>query len=133
MKASQEQIKAIAYLFESAADWVVRNSFFKSYRKQRHVSRTDSVTQFIDNRVTLFRWARMPRFISVRSNRLSMELNFCVRKVLSCYRVDLLIDPMDFTLEYCDSPQDKILILGSIRIARLVNVEQVHKPEEPRE
>jgi hypothetical protein len=68
----------------------------------------------------------MPWFISMGSNRLSMELDFCSGKVFARYRVDMFIDPIDFTFEYCDSAQDEVPILGSIRISGLVNVEQVH-------
>jgi hypothetical protein len=58
-----------------------------------------------------------------------MELNFCTRKVFGSYRINLLVDPVDFTFEHCNSPKDKVLFLDSIRIARLIDVEQVHNLE----
>ncbi len=72
-------------------------------------------------------WARVPWLFFVGSYRLSVEFDFCVGEVSISNSIDLLINPIDFTLEYRDSSKDKVFVFFPVGIAGLVNVEQVHK------
>lgn len=60
------------------------------------------------------------------SDCLSVKFYFSVGEVLTGDTVDLFVDPVDLTLEDRYSTQNKILVLCAVRIARFVNIEQMH-------
>jgi hypothetical protein len=123
MQTPQEQVAAVADLFKGAAKWIADRSLLKRYSKQRHVTRRYGIAQFVDDLITLLRWTRMPRLLSMGSDGLGVKFDLGVGEVLAGDRIDLFIDPVDLALEHRNSAQDKIFVLRAIGIARFVNVE----------
>jgi hypothetical protein len=126
MQAPQEQIATVTDLFKGAGNRIAHRSLLKRYPKQCHVTRRYGIAQFIDDLVTLFRWTRMPRLLSMGGDCLCVEFDLGIGEILTSDPVDLFVNPVDLALEDRDSAQDKIFVLCAIRVARFVNVEQVH-------
>jgi hypothetical protein len=122
VEAAHEQIAAIADFFEGARHGVIRHCLFNGYPEQGYMTRSDYPAQLINDGVSLLRGAGVPRLFSMRRNRLSVKFNLGAREVFFCYCIDLLIDPIDFTLEDSYSSKDKVFVFPPVRIAGFVNV-----------
>jgi hypothetical protein len=117
VKATQEQIAAVANLFKGTCYRIFGRGLFKSYSEQGYVTRADNVAQTINDFISLHRWARMPWLFLVRRNCLCVELDVTGWEVSLREFVYFVIDPVNFAFKYGNTPKDEVLVLDAVRVS----------------
>jgi len=133
MQTAHEQVAAIADFLESTGQRFGRHCFLDGNAKKSYPTRRENLAELINDVIPNLRGARVPGLLPVGCDGLCVEFDFSPGKVLTGNCVDLFVYPIDFTLKDRDAAEYEILVLLSVGIAGLVNVQQVHLPVKSRE